>query len=58
MKQYGINNVRGGILKDANDDYILRFNRYFKINDWKVITFIVLQSVVISLLLLDRYSIL
>ena len=58
MKQYGINNVRGGILKDANDDYILRFNRYFKINDWKVITFIVLQSVVILLLLLDRYSIL
>jgi len=58
MKQYGINNVRGGILKDANDDYILRFNRYFKIDDWKVITYIVLQSVAILLLLLDRYSIL
>ena len=58
MKQYGINNVRGGILRDANDDYILRFNRYFKIDDWEVMTIVTMQSIIILILLADKYGIL
>jgi len=56
MKELGINNVRGGILRDAEDDYILRFNRYFKFHDWEVFSVLTLQSIIIFILLLDKFG--
>lgn len=56
MEKYGYNNVRGGILRDAEDDYILRFNRYFKFHDWEVFSVLTLQSIIIFILLLDKFG--
>lgn len=54
MKEKGINNVRGGVLKDV-DDYQKRFGRIFLRKDWEVITTIVLLLAVIAYLIMDRY---
>ena len=53
MKEKGINNVRGGILKDAGD-YQKRFGIFFLKEDWQVITTIVLLLATIIYLLVDR----
>lgn len=54
MKEKGINNVRGGILRDVGD-YQKRFGIFFLKEDWKVITTIVFLLLVIAYLLIDRY---
>jgi predicted GIY-YIG superfamily endonuclease len=54
MKEKGINNVRGGTLRDV-DDYEKRFGKLYLKEDWQVITVIGLLLLVILFLLLDRY---
>jgi len=47
MKEKGINNVRGGELRDV-DDYEKRFGRFFRKEDWVTITVVVFLLVIIA----------
>jgi len=51
MAELGINNVRGGHLREANDDYVLIHDRYMKGEDFEVLRFIFAQTAIILLLL-------
>jgi predicted GIY-YIG superfamily endonuclease len=51
MNELGINNVRGGHLRNADDEYILFLNRYFLKEDWQIMLFVIFQAVVILILL-------
>ncbi len=54
MKERGLNNVRGGDLRDA-DEYIKRFRRVYKKSDWDVIAMIAMLLLVILYLTIDKY---
>lgn len=56
MKERGINNVRGGDLRDEGE-YIDRFGRYYLKDQWEVLTIVALQTLVIVYLLVDKYLI-
>lgn len=56
MKERGLNNVRGGDLRDEGE-YIDRFGRYYLKNQWEVLTTVTLLAMVIIYLLLDKYFI-
>lgn len=58
MEQYGLNNVRGGDLRDT-EEYVSRLNRYYKKADWEDIKYGFLSVVVTILLILfiiDKYA--
>lgn len=54
MKQYGVDNVRGGVL-NFSGKYITRFNRFFREDDWKALTTVTFLVLVILGLMLDKY---
>lgn len=54
MKERGLNNVRGGDLRDA-DEYIVRFGWVYMKEQWYVITVILFELLVIIYLLVDKY---
>lgn len=54
MKERGINNVRGGDLRDT-EEYVKRFGWLYLKNQWEIITIVALQTVIILYLLIDKY---
>lgn len=54
MKQYGKDNVRGGVL-NYSGKYYHRFGRIFRDENWEALTLVVFLMLVIAVLLLDRY---
>ncbi len=54
MRQYGINNVRGGDVKDT-DDYIQRFGYLFIKEDWQGIVYVILILVLLAAFYVDKY---
>jgi predicted GIY-YIG superfamily endonuclease len=54
MRERGLNNVRGGDLRDA-EDYIVRFGNVYLKENWYAITLVVLLMLVIIWLLIDKY---
>ena len=54
MKERGINNVRGGDLRDAQA-YIKRFGWIYLKDQWEVVTLVVLQTLVIIYLVIDKF---
>lgn len=56
MKERGLNNVRGGDLRDTGD-YTVRFGYTWDKFDWEAITIIILQSLILAYLLIDKYFI-
>lgn len=54
MKERGLNNVRGGDLRDAGE-YVQRFGWIWFKDQWEVITVVVFQMSVIIYLLIDKY---
>lgn len=54
MKKYGDNNVRGGDLTE-DEDYIRRFGRIFTKDNWDVLTVVILQTIIIAYLGIDKY---
>lgn len=55
IKAKGIKNVRGGDITDKND-LIVRFGYIFDQLTWEAMTIIVLQTITILWLLLDKYN--
>ncbi len=53
MKERGINNVRGGDLREI-DEYIVRFGWIYIKEQWQIITVIVFELLVILYLLVDK----
>ena len=54
MDKFGYQNVRGADLSYSGK-YVKRFNRYFTEDNWEVLTLVVLQTLVIVYLLIDKY---
>ena len=54
IKQYGINNARGGDLRDT-EDYIVRFGYIFDKSGWEVITAVAFLMLVIIVLTMAYY---
>ncbi len=54
IKVHGLNSVRGGDLRDA-DDYIQRFGWIYLKDNWEVLTVIILQFLIILYLAIDKY---
>ncbi len=54
MEKYGDNNVRGGDLTDM-DDYLRRFGRFFRREDWLVLTTMIFLLIIILYSMADRY---
>jgi hypothetical protein len=54
IKQYGIDNVRGGDLS-YRGKYFVRFGLAFVENDWLALTTVVLLLLIIVALTLDKY---
>ena len=54
MKQYGTDNVRGGIANNSGV-YIPRFGRLFRDEDWKALTTVVLLMLIIAYFAIDKY---
>lgn len=56
MKERGINNVRGGDLRGV-EEYAVRFGYIWDKFGWEAITIIILQSLILVYLLIDKYFI-
>ena len=56
MDRYGYQNVRGGGY-NYTGRYIKRFGRLFIFEDWEIIVAFVFLSLVITILLLDKYGV-
>lgn len=54
MKERGINNVRGGDLRDV-DQYVKRFGWFYLKDQWEILTLLVLSFLVNIYLLIDGY---
>lgn len=54
MKKRGINNVRGGDLRDAQD-YVKRFEWIYLKDQWEIITLVVFQTLIIIYLIIDKF---
>lgn len=54
MEERGLNNVRGGDLRDV-EEYTKRFGYIWDKFGWETITLIALQALVIVYLLIDKY---
>lgn len=54
IQKYGLNNVRGGDLTDA-DDYLIRFGYIFLKDGWKDVTYIALMMLIFIILLMRIY---
>jgi len=54
MKERGLNNVRGGNLKDV-EAYVVRFGTVHLKESWHVATVVVLMMLVILWLMIDKY---
>lgn len=54
MKKYGLNNVRGGDLTDA-DDYTARLGRIFTVDDWQAISLVIFLVLIILLMSIELY---
>lgn len=54
MKERGLNNVRGGDLRDV-EEYTARFGYIWDKFGWETITVIVLQMLIIIYLVVDKY---
>lgn len=54
MKERGINNVRGGDLRDSQE-YVKRFGWFYLKDQWEVLTLVVFQMLIIILLVIDKY---
>ena len=56
MKERGLNNVRGGDLRDEGE-YVNRFGWVYLKEQWEVITVVTLLMLIIIYLLIDKYLI-
>ena len=54
MKQWGINNVRGGDLTDTSD-YTVRFGRIYNKEGWQDAIYILIMFLVLGLFTIDKY---
>lgn len=54
MKERGINNVRGGDLRDAKE-YVKRFGWIYLKDQWAVITLVAFQTLTIIYLVIDKF---
>lgn len=54
MKERGLNNVRGGDLRDA-EEYTARFGWVWFKKDWEILTIAIGQTLIIIYLLIDKY---
>jgi predicted GIY-YIG superfamily endonuclease len=54
MKEYGINNVRGGDLTEV-DNYTARFGRIFLPQEWQALTMVVFLTMIIIILAANTY---
>lgn len=55
MKERGLNNVRGGDLRDV-DEYVSRFGRIWDKEGWATVTYIVLLNLIILWLVMHIYD--
>lgn len=56
IKKYGVNNVRGGDLRDTKD-YIIRFGRIIVKEDWTEIRYVLILLLFFFAFLIDKYYI-
>ncbi len=54
LKKYGINNARGGDIKDTRD-YVYRFGRYFIKEDWSDLVHVSLMLLLLIAFYIDKY---
>ncbi len=54
IKKYGINNVRGGDLKDTRE-YVRRFGYIFVKENWDDVVYILYMLVLLGIFIIDKY---
>lgn len=54
MKERGLNNVRGGDLRDVKD-YVVKFGRVYDKEDWENVVYILLTLVMLVAFVVDKY---
>jgi len=56
MKQHGVNNVRGGHLRDTSE-YVVRFGRIFDKEGWKDVCYALVILLILAAFYIDKYII-
>ena len=54
MRERGLNNVRGGDLRDAKD-YIMRFGRIYDMEGWEEAIYILTMLIIFLAFIVDKY---